>query len=77
MNNKVIKSLDWLEDRPLKFFIIYIFILYECVFFCCWINFGLTNLTLHGKITALIITLLLGKFCVYDYIKRDKQWKKN
>ena len=75
MSDKIVKYLDWLADldKPLTFFVIYIFTIYETLFFVCWYSFGLTNLTLRGKITAVVIALLFSKVCIYDYIKRNKQ----
>ena len=67
------KYYDWLTTKPLSFLIIYMTAMYEAVFLACWFGCGLTNLTLHGKIIAVLFMLLFLKKCVYDYFKERRK----
>jgi hypothetical protein len=69
------KYFDWLLDidKPFNFLTIYMTVVYETVFLVSWFNFGLTNLTTHGKIIAVLFMLLFLKKCVYDYFKERRK----
>lgn len=59
-------------DKPFNFLIIYIFITYGTVFLINWLTYGLTNITIYGKIINVLVILLFFKKCVYNYFKEKR-----
>ena len=72
MNTHINKYYNWLTTKPLSFLIIYMTAMYEAVFLASWFSCGLTNLTTHCKIIAVLFMLLFLKKCVYDYFKESR-----